>query len=99
MQKRVFDEMRAHNRYHMIEPLLTALETERHCRVPLLRNVLDELHDCREHSGALAAARACVGALLAELESHPLEEAVYLRRLASTRRLVEAASTIWNHVA
>jgi hypothetical protein len=93
------DEMKARDRYLMIEPLLTALETERHCRVPLLRAVLDELHDCREHSGALAAASACVGSLLEELESHPVEEAVYLRRLASTRRLVEAASYVWNRVA
>jgi hypothetical protein len=77
----------------MIEPLLTALETERHCRVPLLRSVLDELHDCGdEQSSALAAARVCVGTLLEELECHPIEEAVYRRLLASTRRLVEEAA-------
>jgi hypothetical protein len=91
--------MSRRDRYFMIEPLLTALETERHCRVPLLRAVLDELHDCHEHSGALAAASACVGLLLEELEAHPIEESVYLGRLASTRRLVEAASYGFNRVA
>jgi hypothetical protein len=91
--------MNARDRFLMIEPMLAALETERHCRVPLLRAVLDELSDCREHSGALAAASACVRSLLAELESHHVEEAVYLRRLASTRRLVEAASHLGKRVA
>ena len=74
-------------RLRLVEPLLAALETERYCRAPLLRAVLDELSSLPDDGGEIAEMRERVQGLIHDLENASLVEDVYRSTLATASEL------------